>query len=1263
MRLKRLEVHGFKSFADRTEFGFEPGLTGIVGPNGCGKSNVVDAIKWVLGETRPTSLRGSEMQDVIFKGTASRPPLGFSEVTLILENDAADLAAAAGQGGDASSGSSPEGSTAASLAAAAALSEMSITRRLFRTGDGEYLVNREAARRKDLKNLLADTGLGVNAYSIMEQGKIDAILSANPVDRRAIFEEAAGITRFRIDRKEALRRLEATEKNLESVRAVLAELERQRNSLRVQASRARRHTELLAQLRGWRAAVALARYQEKLAARDAARERLIGLEQEEIAAREARAQAEQDSSSAREEARVLAAEEGRLASSLHAMRSEEAVAAERSQSLRSAAAELGASSAQKSEKSATLTADLGELIAEQEAAAAALAEAERAAEAAAAELSARAEQLRVANEEYRALGRILEEAQRSVLRAIELKTAAENALSVLEHEERSTRAAQDRLTRKLVDLGEEIGRLEPERTAAQTRQDETGRRLADLRGDEARIRSVRESAETALAETQSRLAEIERKLSGVQSRLAVLKELEAGLAGVGTGAKTVLQARIEGVQGLLADRVQAPLEMAQALEAALGRRAGAVVVDSRDTALAALAVAREKKAGRVTLVIASGGELPSAENELLPSGPGVVGRLLDRITVDPALARSIGSVLRNVMVVDSLPDAFRWQSEFPGFVYVTLAGERVDASGVSGGSAEAAATPISRRSAIAAFEAEIVGARREAEIQETLRERARVALLEARGDEDRWRAAIESASREATEAHLALSSSSQRMERLQSEHSVLSAETAELDSRRSDLTVRRGVLEAELADALSKHQEAIQQSADAAEKRHASERARDEAAAGESAARVESARLRGDQDRRRSELARQEDALRRAKADSARLDSEAGEELRRAQIAAEEAQVLEQRIAELGAQRAELEARLLEVREQGAQRAATAEQAVRRERDRTSELERVSSTLSQIRLEEQRSAMQCEEIAARARDEANICIEDFASIFQLEQPFEIPAAEEKVEELRSKLERLGSVNSDVTTELDAVEQRFADLDRQRADLESARKSLEETIRMLDEKCMLRFQEAFESIRNNFAELFRRLFRGGKADIRLSEGGEALEGGIEIFAQPPGKKLQSITLLSGGERTLTALALLFAAFRFKPSPFCVLDEVDAALDDLNVERFIGLVSEFKDSTQFIVVTHHRRTMAACSALLGVTMPEQGVSQKVAVRFEDVDRVVPEAVGSAKPMSLAPVEPEASSAEGSTENAEGVIPETEPVVEIQPAAPATMATVEG
>ncbi|MBI3817846.1 MAG: chromosome segregation protein SMC [Planctomycetes bacterium] len=1191
MRLKRLEVQGFKSFAVQTAFGFEPGLTGIVGPNGCGKSHVVDAIKWVLGETRPTSLRGSEMQDVIFKGTASRSPLGYSEVTIVLDNSSQVLSGPA---------------------------EIALTRRLYRTGEGEYELNKQDVRRKDLKHLLAGTGLGVNAYSILEQGKIDAVLSANPVDRRAIFEEAAGITRFRTDRKEAIRRLESTEKDLESVRAVLNELERQRNSLRVQASRARKHVELAEQLRGWRAAAALSRFQSKSAERQKWSAELSRLQEMETEARNARTRAENESAQARESAKNLAEEHARLGTELATLQSEEGRRTERARAGREHAASLDRSCLVKQQRSV-------ELQREQDSISAAIAADRELLEGVQTRLQEAdvtfkncVEVSREVNDRYREAGKALDESQHALLQAIESRTAAQNAMADLDAEDRAMRTQNERLLRRLGELDGELTRLAPQHAVAESTLSSANARIAELRNEEARIKSAREMAAGALAEAESRLIDTDKHLSALQSRLSVLRDLENSYAGVEAGAKAVLHSNSPGVLGLLADHVHTELSYALALEAAFGNYAGAVVVANSEVAFECLKLVRERKAGRVSVVVAeSHGE--ESIDEVAPTMDGVLGMLHKFVRLDDTVKSAGSWLMRGVVLVETLADALRGRSVHPEYTYVTLLGERVDHGGISGGQRETAATPIARKSTITALDAELAGTRGEHEMQDRLRLQARIALVDAREAEEQWTIALNLASREGVDAHLSYSEISNRVTRIQSERALLGSEADDVLRRCKEVDLSRGERESRLGTAVT----AVEtRSADVHEFqvcRVQLEKSRDEAAASESTTRVELARLRGEVDRQTAELARKTDTQARARLEATRLEQESRHDRDHSAQLSREADGLEGSIQQLAARRVEVESRVAEVKRLGAAQAEAAEETVRRERERTAILEEVQSQLGSARLEHQRTSIHCDEIEQRGREEGNISVQDLGDILQLTEDFNLEFADQRISELRVRLERLGSVSSDATVELDEIEMRFADLDRQRADLENARRTLSETIHELDDRCGTQFNEAFESIRRHFGELFRRLFRGGKADIilqRAPEGGDPLEAGVDIMAQPPGKKLQSISLLSGGERTLTALALLFAAFKTKPSPFCVLDEVDAALDDANVERFLNMISEFKDSTQFIVVTHHRRTMAACSALLGVTMPEKGVSQKVDVRLEDVDQVVPGAVGSAR-----------------------------------------------
>ncbi|MFN0207014.1 MAG: AAA family ATPase, partial [Planctomycetota bacterium] len=822
MRLKRLEVHGFKSFAIRQDFGFEPGLTGIVGPNGCGKSNVVDAIKWVLGETRPTSLRGGEMQDVIFKGTASRPPLGYAEVTLVLDNNEQVLVGP---------------------------SEVSLTRRLYRTGEGEYELNKQDVRRKDLKHLLYGTGLGVNAYSILEQGKIDAILSANPMDRRAIFEEAAGITRFRSDRKEAIRRLESTEKDLESVRAVLHELERQRNSLRVQASRARRHADLADQLRGWRASAALSRYKERLSEKQFANQEVLRLQDLESSSRQTRAQAEEESARAREEAKSLAAEQSNVVSSLSELQSEEGRRTERARAAREHSQALSNSSEAKSSRSAELLQLCEQLRADLESVTIQLQSCEQELVTGEADFEQKSEISKARNDAYRLMGRELEEAQRILLNGIEARTAAQNAFADLEAEDRATRNEYERLQKRLVDIRADIDRMVPLLSEAEVRHSGTVQTLTKLREEEANIQNELVDAQARFAAADVSLNDVEKKLSALESRLHVLRELESSLAGIGAAAKAVIQANVDGVVSHVADLVTTELSYALALEAALGRYGDGVVATSRSAAANCLHFIREKKLGRLSVIVVpdtsinepDGGKRTADQDSAnaIPEGSGVLGFLRQyvscNITIQPVLDR----ILKNVVLVESLPDAELLIRNYPLYTFVTLHGERVDSTGVTGGSRETTATPIARKSTITALEIDERSANLVRENVQRERESAEQHVQSARTRQKEWSAMLEAANREAGDAKVAFSELSHRFERLDSERSILDAESVDISTRRNAVMLRRETVERDVRTTVEAVQTASAAVHSVQVKRHEEEKARDEAMALESAARVE----------------------------------------------------------------------------------------------------------------------------------------------------------------------------------------------------------------------------------------------------------------------------------------------------------------------------------------------------------------------------------------------------------------------------------------
>lgn len=1231
MRLKRLDLFGFKSFADRTVMDFEHTLTGIVGPNGCGKSNVVDAVRWVLGERRPTSMRGTEMTDVIFKGSVSRPALGLAEVTLVVDNDAGVL----------------EGRGA----------EVSITRRVYKSGEGEYLIDGERVRLKDLREMLFDTGLGSRGYSVLEQGKIDAVLSADALERRSIFEEAAGISRYRQRKKEAESRLKRVGQDMQRLDDVIGELATRTRSLKIQAGRAERY---VTARDAWREE-GTRLYRHQVHGCDRTLERLRG----ELGAGEARAAELRAERAAlegglegrgREQAELseavdrLASEAASVAGDLRALDERRSQLASRVGAWRDSSEEEARRAEELERKLSERRAELAEL----EAQLAALADTAERAEARVGEEDRDA---REGAARYRAARAASEEQNEVVLGCLHERTAAQNAVSHLQqslgpHAERARRAEERREeARRNLEAGrraevsarENLAQAEERMEAAEAHREVLEGRVGGL---EARLREL----ETARVEL-----ELER--TRLQSRVESLLDWEREREGLEAGARSLLNGshpdaehapegaearddaaeaeRPGGLLGLLADRLRTRAHWARALDAVLGERAQALVVEDPGAAARAVAWLKTFEKGQVRIVTPRGfgaaAARPAGEAERLAADGRVAGPLREHVEVDPGCEELADLLLAGVYLVRDLASGMALVAEHSGLRCVTPDGDLVDAGSLHGGWREVAHGPVGRRATAAelderdaelearlasiASEAGELGERRDGLARELGELRAEIevrrdVLAEARGAGDTARARLA----DLEEARVLCE---REWETLAADHTRLEGELQEA-RRLLEVTTARFELEngrlQELEDA-----------------RRELEARREELSRRSGQAQVEWTRVR-----------EQLEGLQRRNADLARALAEGEEDLERARRLSEQHRVSasagEAESEELAAERVRLQERR-EVLEaelgtlRGRERAGRGELEDLRRRSEgiVRELEELQERVSRQRLEEQRVELTRTEVLRRVEEDlalvAHELLEDFEPEPELEgDPGALDQLAERVAELRGQLDKLGPVNLEAVQELEEVSGRLAFLEEQRSDLVRSRQSLEGTLRRINDESERLFLETFEGIRGHFQAIFRRLFGGGRADVSLEDGAPVLEAGIEIVARPPGREMLPIGLLSGGQRTLTALALLFAIFETRPSPFCVLDEVDAALDDANIGRFLTLLESFRDGTQFIVVTHNKGTMSACDSLYGVTMEVRGVSRHVSVELSDVDEFVPEATGDARAASERPAPPE-------------------------------------
>jgi chromosome segregation protein len=1219
--LKRLELVGFKSFADKTAFDFSAGVTGIVGPNGSGKSNVVDAVRWVLGEQSARSLRGGEMTDVIFNGSASRRGLGLAEVTMTFDNVRRSLATTA--------------------------DEVQVTRRVYRGGESEYLINHQSCRLRDIKDLFLGSGAGNDAYSIIEQGRVDVLLQASTKDRRAIFEEAAGISRFKAKKSETLRRLGHFEQNLARLRDILDEVEKQLRSVKLQAAKAQRYQEHTARLKDLRVTLGLRDYHvlnTKLAAETAALESL----RSDLSARQAEAEAsERELGRFEEELARLDAAAGSGESDLSAARQQIAAEEASLSSGWAVAGDLEADLAQTRQQVAALVRHVGALESAAGQAGDELRSVEARCEEARSAVRRLEDDLRAADDRRQELHFRVErekqehlECMRQAARlqndAVSFKARVDN----LSRERTRLRTRSEQAAEHLASIDTELEELTAADRALQGRLGSARHGLDELRHERDRLREAQEAAGRAAAEMRERR-------SGLASRVEVLEGLERSREGLSAGVREVY-AHLEQpdpgpwrtVVGLIADVLTVRREYAPLIDLALGEQAQRFLVRDPDELARAVLERGAPFSGRVGFVplsVASRAARPETAAIVAPGSeggpplpPGVIA-LAERLVRcdDPGLAGLPRRLLGRTLIVRDLEMARALAGGRASLRCVTLQGELVEADGtVTVGKHHAETGLLSRKSELRELREQADSLdRRLAETERDLTDlRERLAELDGRLENQqreidvlaeqaadlrarvgRHRERRAGLHEEVEVSRTEISGLEQEIGRLEEEWQRAGAESAEAEARVHQLQGRVADAEREIRTLDDERQ-----------------RRQQEALAGKVAfARVEE-RLTGLRSRHRQLEA--DLRQRREECDEATRNRDSA----RARLGETERCLLAASSA-LATWYTRKESSQRELADLAGKRAV-----VRRERQRRVEETQSSRTAWQTR-QEQAHARELEvndlrhrldTVCGRLADDYQI---DLAALHRErsatetvapEAPVVAPAvppiaedgacdprtmsteeANAEIEELRRKLSRLGNVNLEALQELAELEARAGALRLQFDDMTGAQKTLLEIIAEINGESTRLFNETFAAVRTHFQELFRKLFGGGMADIVLEDETDVLESGIEIVARPPGKELRSISLMSGGEKTMTAVALLLAVFRSKPSPFCILDEVDAALDEANIGRFTDVLRDFLDRSQFILITHSKRTMACADVLYGVTMAESGVSRRMAVRFED------------------------------------------------------------
>ncbi len=1180
MHLNSVAMRGFKSFADHTELEFGHGLTAIVGPNGAGKSNIADAILWVLGEQSNRAIRTQTSQDVIFAGTDERSPLGMSEVRLLLDN---------------SDGMLPVDFT-----------EVEVYRRLYRTGDSEYGINNSACRLRDVHDLFVDTGVGQAAYSLVGQGEIEAVLSVRSEDRRELMEEVAGIGRYRRRRHDAQRKLEATEGNVRRVSDIIYELSSQREPLERQAGKARQYRELDGQLRGLELKLLALDYRERS-------ERLGKLAND-------RHVGEADTEGTRSRLNTIDVELEKIAADLHKLDSELARRREQAREAERAAERTERAHAVTEEKLRATAERLDDL---------------QAGEDGSARLREPAEQLeRLRGEQQSVGGRIdelagdLERRRDDVEQHERRRRESEEHLRSLEADRQQRLQDAGGLTREAEVMGglqeelrERVERLEGQReglhrqadetresmVAAEKRRDAIAARGAEARATLGKLTDRHEFVTRTLREHRAKRDILAGAATAAETRLALLDELDREHEGYQDAVRVVLEAasegRLDGVRGVVGDLLEVSARYEEAIEAALGDRLQWIVVDTQDQAVAAVRYLEHEGLGHATfLPLASVSGL--APRATMTSGEGCLGPATKFARAAPDVRQIVDFLLGDCLAMRDLDSALRCLQR-SGYQCraVTLEGHVIERGGAirGGASSEDAGRVFSRKR-----EMDEVRGR----LDLMSRALANVWRFEERYERegDKLTGEVEAAAAAAADARAELSEVERDLvhTRDQAQAALAAAEeiageVEELGKRLQATAGRRDELTAAANEARGSAGELDEQlEAARADRLPASDVEDRRRALVEAEVALAEAR---EKERSLGELVRRtEDELQRARDEAASAD-----ETRR---------LLGERMAELEAQleataeRLEQErAQADELREAVVQRSASVE-GLRRKAE---ELEASGRKLRRVLDAQQAQVQRAEVSLTREQAQLESIRERLADVYEVgpDQALEQLGDEElsrhslarQVNALKRQVRELGHVNLSAIDECERLCAREEFLKSQREDLERARHDLLQIIDEIDTAAEREFMLTFEQIAKAFESTFTALFGGGTTDLYLTDADNPLESGVEVFAQPPGKRQKHLSLLSGGERAMTALALLFAMLEVKPSPFCVLDEIDAALDATNTDRFVAILKEFAKRTQFIVITHNPRTMEAVDLLHGITMQEAGVSQRISVELRD------------------------------------------------------------
>ena len=1208
MYLKNLTVLGFKSFANKTSLNFQPGVTAIVGPNGCGKSNVSDAIRWVLGEQSAKALRGGEMADVIFNGTDGRKPLGMAEVSLTIGGVDDEHLVAAG--------------------VEVAYNEVTITRRVFRDGGSEYFLNKTPCRLKDVQQLFMGTGVGRTSYSIMAQGNITQILSSKPEDRRMIFEEAAGITKFKSQKKESLRKLEYTEQNLLRVADLIREVKRQIGSLQRQAGKARRYKQLMMELQHLDTQLARHHFdvlQSEITERRDTAENL-------------RAQIENSS------ADVLKCE-----GEITVLRDKLSALEHQISTMQQRGLELKGEIDRQESRIQFNEERLGELSAQNTKALGDISQAEERQLAAGQELAALTDRLTVSQgslEQHRKALRERQEAMQSVedeLRRLseaqriaqseafaqaQSLTRARNEINALDLQKQGNVVRLEKLSAEKIQLEEERGQLETRLTEfaanVEVQKLNAQTQLGTVEERQARLREIQTELGRLTVELDAQLQQQAEK----RSKLSVLEQLQSDHEGFSAGTLAALK-NAEHVLGSLADKIRVPDQYITAIETVLGHHLQLIITEKPEAAQRILSDLSTNKKGRASIASLSLGVAANGASANGYSYPTALSVVEAEDSVQPLLHGLLGKTII-VPNLDAATAALQQNGREHDFV--TMAGEVLSRHGVytggsANGSGKAPGSILGRKNQIAELRSTL------GQSQEQINEfsRRKGALL---SEQTSLQASLQQAQNELRQQEVAIATHQGEFNALQNSQRLLHQkidtvvyEIQSLAAQEQEGLQKRARFAGEISDLEIAERGLQQKSAEITAALEDSRARRDQSAAALTETKVSLA----SEEQICASFGQQKQSLEQRRQELTQLltqrRSEISTFLNRKTQAESEIQDSRRKIESLQHDREQVNNEASELLGRKASQESDIterEESLREQRRQLGDWQQQRGSL-EVELAQKNMAVQ--NLRERIQQKYHVNLDDIRSecitiTFADEGPAKVQtltpeemaasgsatdwnAVGERVTALQTRIDEMGPVNLVAIEEYEETEQRHTFLTTQHDDLVAAKAQLLEVINRINLQTRQMFTETFEKIRENFRAMFTEVFGGGKADLLLVGEGDALESGIDIVARPPGKQLQTISLLSGGEQTMTAVALLFSIYQVKPSPFCVLDELDAPLDESNINRFIRVLQRFLAHSQFIIITHSKRTIGMADVLYGVTMEEHGISKIVSVKFHKAD----------------------------------------------------------